>query len=264
MVVAALVGPWLASFSLRWTAWATVVPYAAAWVLAWFLKDPGTIRPRPLIGSRERRKLILALGRLFSKGAGWPLGLAVLALTAEVSHLAVVFLSQLQYQRACIPTSAFGVLFLTLQLVPMAVLALAPPRFGRRPPRWLIGLTLAMAILLGILAVQANPVVTVAAMVLLAVVGQAQGPLVAAWQNQQLRGGSRATTLSVHALWSEAVAAGANGVLGSLPAEVDVLLLVAAGLALVSAFTLFVVEWEHARSLARLGRPHRPRPPGLL
>lgn len=216
MVVAGLVGPWLAGISLRWTAWATVVPYAVAWGLSWFLVDPAKVVPRPVKWRRELRRTRLALGRLFWGGPSRILTLSSLALGGEIIHLVLVFLAQLVYQRAGIPTEAFGAMFLALQLVPMVVLALVPAGWGAHPRRGLAATMAASAVLVGVLALVTHPAVVVG-VVLLAVVSSLSRPLASTWQNTQVRGGSRATTLSVFALWSEGVSAGANAVLGTLP-----------------------------------------------
>jgi MFS family permease len=241
MVVAGFVGPWLAGFSLRWTAWATVVPYALAWGLSWFLVDPAPAVRRPLVWNRELRRTVLAFGRLFSGGPGRALTLASLALGGEVVHLVLVFLAQLLYQRAGIPTSAFGILFLALQLVPMVALAAVPLDFGARPRAGLVATTAVSAVLIAVLGWSWDPLVTVGAVILLAVVSAATRPLASTWQNGQVSGGSRATTLSVFALWSEGVSAGSNAALGAMPnGNLAAVMVVCASLVAVAALGIAV------------------------
>ena len=262
LIVASLASPFLAAWSLRATAWATVPPYALAWILSWFLVAPARaalaapaapvapmaptgpqqprIRRHPL---RIRRRLVMAASRLFGRGLRWPLALAALALMAELAHLVVIFLSQLQYQRAGIPQGAFGLLFLVLHGLPMAVLALLPASFGRRPQRSLAWSGVLASAAVAVLFLQANPLVSVAALADLATVAQVQGSLNAAWQNASIRNNAgRAAALSVYALWGEGVAAAGNGLLGSLSAAG---LLPALGTAavLMALATLCLVVW---------------------
>ena len=204
IVLASLLSPLLYGVSLRWTAYATILPYSAAAALSFLLSDEGAPPPR------ERRFVLSSLKRLLSDRRLLLL-LASGALAAEVSRSLVVFLGQLQYERSGIPRAWFGLIFAALQLVP--IVAGAAGALSRRIDRRAVILSCLAAELLSVLVLLLAP--ARAAVFLLALAGVSASaalfaPYFQAVQNELVGTDERATALSLNAMVVEGVAAAAN------------------------------------------------------
>ncbi|MBL8968173.1 MAG: MFS transporter [Spirochaetaceae bacterium] len=204
IVAASLASPLLYGISLRATAVATIFPYAAAALLAFFLEDEGAPAPK------ERRFLVASLRRLLADRRL----LAVLvagALAAEVSRSLTVFLGQLQYEGSGIRREWFGLVFAGLQVVPLA--AGAAGALSRRFDRGALMLGCLGAELVGVLALLFMPSSGFAVLAGLAAVSASAAlfaPWLAAVQNEAITTAERATALSLNAMVFELVAALSN------------------------------------------------------
>ena len=204
IVLASLLSPLLYGVSLRWTAYATILPYAAAAALSFLLSDEGAPPPR------ERRFVLSSLRRLLSDRRLLLL-LAAGALAAEVSRSLVVFLGQLEYERSGIPRAWFGLIFAALQFVP--IVAGAAGALSRRFDRRAVVLACLAAELLSVLALLLAPASAPVALLALAGVSASAAlfaPYFQAVQNELVRSGERATALSLNAMVVEGVAAAAS------------------------------------------------------
>ncbi|HRY72616.1 MAG TPA: MFS transporter [Spirochaetia bacterium] len=204
IVLASLLSPLLYGVSLRWTAYATILPYSAAAALSFLLSDEGAPPPR------ERRFVLSSLKRLLSDRRLLLL-LASGALAAEVSRSLVVFLGQLQYERSGIPRAWFGLIFAALQLVP--IVAGAAGALSRRIDRRAVILSCLAAELLSVLVLLLAPARAAVSLLALAGVSASAAlfaPYFQAVQNELVGTGERATALSLNAMVVEGVAAAAN------------------------------------------------------
>lgn len=204
IVLASLLSPLLYGVSLRWTAYATILPYAAAAALSFFLSDEGAPSPRGRRFVLSSLKTLLADRRLL-------LLLASGALAAEVSRSLVVFLGQLEYERSGIPRAWYGLIFSGLQLVP--ILAGAAGALSRRFDRRAILLACLAAELLSVLLLLLAPGSAPASLLALSGVAASAAlfaPYFQAVQNERIESAERATALSLNAMVVEGVAAASN------------------------------------------------------
>lgn len=251
LFAAAALFPLFPERPLRATAYATVVPYAAAAVLTCFLAAPAGAAPRdPADGSRvPAGGGIRAAARALVSDRRLLAFLVAGAAIGEASQAATVFLAPLQYERAGIPRAYFGVLFALLQGAGMA--AAAAGRFaeglGRRGAVALILAVEAAALLA--LSASASPAASIAALVAAASAAALFRPISAAFQNERISGADRATSLSMNALIAEGTAAVLNVAIGGT-AERG-LGTAFAGLALMSAAAAPL-------ALFALGTPRKP------
>jgi MFS family permease len=256
LFLAAIVSPLLYSISLRAAAYGTIVPYAAAFFCSLFLVDlPEAISTYPAAGSAARglRAALVSLAgdkRLL-------LFLSAAAVAGEAGHAATVFLAPLQYERSGIPVAAFGLLFAILQGAGLA--AAGSGRLSATLGRGhaLKALLLLESSGLATLAVSTSGVVSVVALVVVAVAVAMFRPLSSAFQNERVKGAERATALSVNAMVVEMAAAAVNIFVGRAAA---------AGLPVVFGFLAVAVAMLSsvvgiADRQARYGPPGAALPP---
>lgn len=209
MAVAAMASTQLVHFDLRWSAWATVIPYGIAWALSLGL----SVDPRAKLTAQRKhrwRPLGLAWGRVFGQPRRWLFAAAIIA-ALEVIHNLTVFLSQALYLREQIPEAFWGLLFLTLQLAPILALRLVPTGWGRNSAKTMLLLVLASAFAMAALMGGRGPIVVVGSLVLSSLCQALLGPVFQTWKLSSFRASGRALTLSIYAWWAEIVAFLVNG-----------------------------------------------------
>jgi MFS family permease len=203
LLLASLVSPLLYGVSLRFAAYATILPYALAALLSLFLVDAGPAREK---GAAPGRELRSALGRLLADA---PLLRFLLAMTLvqEFSQVAVVFLSPLQYERAGIPRPLYGALFAGLQVAALAsgLSGRLAKALGRRAS--LLALAATACAAGALLALSADPWLSVAALLALAASSSLLRPLSTLVQLERAGGFHQATSLSLNAMVAEALSA---------------------------------------------------------
>lgn len=215
LFAAAALFPLFSRLELRATAYATVIPYAAAAVLSCFLGDAGeTSAADAAAGRTPRPGSVRAAARALFADRRLLAFLVAGAAIGEAAQAATVFLAPLQYERAGIPRAHFGALFALLQGAGMAAAAAGrfAERLGRRGAMALI-LVVETASLLA-LAISDSPAASVAALVAAAAAAALFRPISAAVQNERISGADRATSLSMNALVAEGTAAVLNVAVG--------------------------------------------------
>lgn len=189
-----------------WTVWS----YGLAALLVFFLGEPKEDRTAAP-ADRPKAALPAALRQSLSM-APFLLGAALLA---ETSQFATVFLNQLVYRRAGIPTAWFGVLYglVTLASLLGARSQALTARLGTRRGGAVLFLTGAAACVL--MALLPVPAAAVGGMVLLRVSAALFSPLSLAVQNGAAHPAARATQLSCNAMVLDVVAIAVNPAFGS-------------------------------------------------
>lgn len=189
----------------------TVFSYGAAAVLALFLKE---VRSRQ---NRSAHHQLADFKSLLVHLAHSPrlLFLVLAAAFLNESHQTItVFLNQLQYVRAGLSASTIALVYVGMTLLGLVggFSARLTERLGaRRTGAGLLGLA-ALACLT--LALTCDPVLSVAAILLLRVCYSLFTPLQTTLQNQQVHTSDRATALSLNALLMDLVAVFTNLVFG--------------------------------------------------
>lgn len=193
----------------RLSAFWTMVAYAAALCASFFLVEPEHEAP-----SQEEKG---SLGRVILSVLKRPRLLLLLlsfGLFQETRQTATVFLNQLQYERAGIPGSLFGILLAGMQLLGFLGLfsQSVTSRVGEGRSFMLLMGTGALSCVL--LAQTSSPVLSVLGVGLLVLAGSLLSPLQSVVQNREVRTAYRATELSVYAMVLDGISAGANVAFG--------------------------------------------------
>lgn len=106
MVVASLGFTFLLNSDLKLSAFMTIIPFALALFVAFFLDDIS-----------EERKTVKLDFKVIFKNKPFLLFVIASTLLMETTHILTVFYNQLQYQRIGLPIQYYGILFLLLQCV---------------------------------------------------------------------------------------------------------------------------------------------------
>lgn len=228
---------------LRWgdsyTALFTVFPYAAAAVLTAFLTDVW----KPVENPIPFRLRIRALAEGLKNDIRFLPFLVSAALFSQCHQTIVTFLNQLQYRRSGIPTAAMGALYI---LITVAGLSAArahrlTQRLGNSKSVLLLLLTGGISCVL--LYFTANPVLSVAGLLLLHVAFSLFTPVQMELENRRVRGSSRATILSVYSIIGESVAAVTNLAFGK-SADSGVANAMLLGAAFCAAALILFILWR--------------------
>jgi MFS family permease len=207
LLAASLASPFIYGPSLRGAAIATIFPYAAAAGLSFCLAEVGG--PRSAGVADGTRAALRSSLRGLLKDPGLLRFLLAGAIITEYGQ-ALVFLGQLQYERAGIDRAWFGIIFATLQGA--ALLAAASGRlaraFGRKPV--LAAIVAISGLCAAVLALSANPVASLVALAVSASATAVFRPISTVIQLERIGGSDRATALSLNAMVSEASAALVN------------------------------------------------------
>ncbi len=193
----------------RLSAFWTMVAYAAALCASFFLVEPEHEAP-----SQEEKG---SLGRVILSVLKRPRLLLLLlsfGLFQETRQTATVFLNQLQYERAGIPRSLFGILLAGMQLLGFLGLFSQSVTSRVGEGRSFMLLMGAGALSCVLLAQTSSPVLSVLGVGLLVLAGSLLSPLQSVVQNREVRTAYRATELSVYAMVLDGISAGANVAFG--------------------------------------------------
>lgn len=189
-------------------AW-TVVSYGASALMSLFLQEPANIAAE---SKREETLTRVILSVL--KRPRLLLLLLSFGLFNEAVQNVTVFLNQLQYERAGIPTNRMG--FLLMAVTAFSLFGVLSPRLveklGER--RAVLVMFIAGTVCCGILVFTASPVVSVVCVAVLALSGSSISSVEAVAQNRQVRTDNRATELSIYAMLLDACAAWTNVIFG--------------------------------------------------
>ena len=183
--------------------------YGAAFLLSLFLPSV------PLEAAAARPKLRAFWATLF-QDRRFLLFLLGAALLAESKQTITVFLNQLQYLRSGIPPVAMGIctILVTLSSLLAAQSHRLAGRLGERCSAILLFGTGGMACIL--MALFAQPILSVAGMMALSAAGALFIPLRMDIQNRHISVANRATALSVHSFVMNLTATGTNLAFGAL------------------------------------------------
>lgn len=208
LFLASLAAPLLYTASMRLAAYGTIVPYAAALVCSLLLIDVPRVpaESESTAGRAHREGARSALIALL-RDRGLLLFLIAAAVLTEAAQSATVFLAPLQYQRAGVPATMYGVLFALTQASGMAAAASgrAITAIGRRR---FYGMLLTVSVFsLAALSASASATISIVALLALAAATSAFGPLSSIIQNEKAIDASRATMLSINAIVMELIAA---------------------------------------------------------
>ncbi len=112
LIIAALTSPLILAVSMKLTAFLTIFPYGAAWLLSFLLKDTAKPPEAPAMGMIESfRNTVLTPRMILFLIAG--------AVISEIAFAAGVMLNQAQYIKAGIPVRYFGMIYAFMQLIPL-------------------------------------------------------------------------------------------------------------------------------------------------
>ena len=197
---------------LRLAAFLTVLSYLAVFVLTFFLVE---VRP----AERDRRAgLRASVDILKDTLKNRPLMRLVLAfaLFGETGHMVTVFLNQLQYTKAGLSYTAISAIYMVMTLTEFATVFSEPlTKKVKARGMGLVFSTLSAAACIA-LALTADPVLSVAGVLVLSVSSALLSPLAAKLENDAVTVADRATALSMGALAADILAAGLDLVFGWL------------------------------------------------
>lgn len=239
----------------------TVFSYGGAMVLSFFLEDaPGGAPSSPSSPAAGAWKRFASQWREIwanlTQVRGFLPFLLASSLLAETHQTVTVFLSQLAYQRAGIPTALFGVLYAAATLASLlgGWSWRFTQRLGRRGGGALLFLG-AAGVCLG-MALFASPIAAAGGILLLRAALALWNPLSQTALNRTVRSASRATVLSIYSMVSSGVAVMTNLAFGRAADRS-----VASGLGLGSLFCLvgLALFLLGERNLSRL-ETAAPRP----
>lgn len=184
----------------------TIIPYGSTVFLTVFSTDVENSVEK-LISFRGQIRMLFQTVR---GDRSFLLFLFAAALLSECNQTVTVFLNQLQYVRSGLKPGAMGYLYV---LMTVAGLTAAHShrlvkRCGENRLTVLLFLTGAAACLL--MAFFANPILSVLCIILLRTAYSLFAPIQADIQNRRIKGGSRASVLSVNAIIMDSAAIGTN------------------------------------------------------
>lgn len=206
LLAASLLSPLILKISMEATAFWTILPYAAAAALSFFLVD---VRGR----QEEKRGINESLKAIF-KNRSFLLFVVSAALITETVQSVTVFLNQVQYIKSGIDMTYFGFL-LALTLV-IRLITVKSHWFSRRFGKVRsVGVLFAVILLgIGCLAFTSSPALSI---VLIGLVGGSMAlaePIILDIQNSSIRTRDRATILSAYSMCGSVIAAAVNPFIG--------------------------------------------------
>lgn len=206
-LLACFFSSWLVTISIEATAFFTIFPYGAAWILTFFLSEVESEK-------REKMKLKESIRQAFSDRSIIFLVVAM-ALMVEIFQAATVFLNQLQYQRAGIPVHYFGWILAGIQAVRLlsAKTKKVTDRWGNVPTI----LSLCMIVLVSCVAlmVTGQAGFSVLAILSISVSLAVMGPVEMDLKNKAIHSSNRATILSIYSMIASLIGVGGNLMIGT-------------------------------------------------
>lgn len=206
LLVACLLSGVMAVNSIDSTAFYTIIPYGAAAVLIFFIKDVQyNAEEKPSIKGSIRD--VLRNGRLL-------LLVVSSALVGEVSHSIGVFLNQPQYTKSGIGIGYFGILTAFMQVVCLvsAKVHKLTGKFGTRKVIKALNFSILASSIL--LAFTRNPIISIALIALSQGSFACLQPVVLSIENKSILLQNRATILSIYAMVGDIVSSLVNFSIG--------------------------------------------------
>lgn len=211
LLVSALVFSLWIGDHYRVAALATVITYACAAVLSFFLvevKEKGE--------SEASWAEIISTFKIIFKNKSLILFLVAVALLSESHQTITVFLNQLQYKAAGLSSSTIGTIFIVVVLV--GLISAYSSKFTRAVGQYKSGyffFSVAAALCL-VLSLQTQAYISVGCILGFRAINALFQPYQMELQNKQVTTKNRATALSVNAMIVDCIGAGTNLVFGSL------------------------------------------------
>jgi MFS family permease len=194
LMIAAVIFSAVVVDDYRLAGFLTVISYGLSMLLSFFLGDAG-VKEKETSGFKSDAKAVM---HALKGSKRFFLFLIAATLLAESSQTITVFLSQVQYVRAGIPTEYMGYIYILVTLA--GVLAAVSGRFTKRLGERKASKVLfaAGAIACGVTAFTVSPVISVIMIVLLRLSASMFAPVSMNIQNREVSIAARATLLSVY------------------------------------------------------------------
>lgn len=195
MVVASLSFTFVFQSDMKLAAFATIIPFALAFIFTWFLDDI-TEQKRT---SKYDLKQFLAI---ILKNKPFLLFVIASTLLTETTHILTVFYNQLQYQRIGLPIQYYGILFLLLQCIGLGSgwLGNLEKRFSKHRLIQIVFLGVSIAIV-GLIFSQ-DVFSTILLLLVIALGESLYMPLKSLVENENISEGYRSTILSYYSLFA--------------------------------------------------------------
>lgn len=224
------------SYSIDFAVFLTIFPYAVAFVMSLFLIDIP-------YHAEERVKLAHSIKKLFRNKNTIILVLAT-ALLLEVYQIISVWLNQLQYVKTGINPKFFGLILAGVQVV--RLISTKTDKITGKIGNNLVLIILSVLVVVSCIGLYltTSPILSVLAVVLLAISTAILGPIEMDLANQSIESSDRATMLSLYSMLASIVAASSNIALGKFAGQslsrglIICILMASLGLILITIYAL--------------------------
>lgn len=223
------------------TGFYTIIPYALAFILTFFLKEV------PMEVSTQRPKLMESVGKALKNPAVLGLVVAV-ALSREIYQSVAVFLNQAQYIKSGIDVRWFGLLLVLMQIGKLS--GAKAHRFGEvlGAKKAIVSMLVLITTSTLLLYATRSPILSILGVLLISISTAILEPLAMIIENKAIANIDRATVLSVYAMLGELLAATVNPIIGkAADVSLGTALLFCAGMGVIAIF-IFVVSNRSVRS----------------
>ena len=205
-LIASIIFSILVKQSMDSTAFWTIIPYAVAAVLTLFIKEVNVqqnekpkFKQSLLIAFKNKSIIILVIS---------------FALISEVVQVVGVFLNQSQYVRCGISIKYFGVLAVVMQIVRLSSIKAYKVSIKLGSNRSIQILYMIITICCTMLIFTSSATLTILSIIVICGSAAIISPIVLDIENRNISTASRATLLSVFAMFGDLTAAGANVIIG--------------------------------------------------
>ena len=205
-LIASIVSSLLVKQSLESTAFWTIIPYAAAAVLTFFIKDVS-------LQHKEKPELIQSLKTAFSNKNIIILVVSA-ALISEAVQAVSVFLNQPQFLRSGIRIEYFGILTAVMQVVRLSSVKAYKFSIKIGQNKSIEILYMVIASCCAVLIFTTNAGVTIFSMLALSACAAVISPMILNIENKSIYTSDRATLLSMYSMFADITGAGANVIIG--------------------------------------------------
>ena len=205
-LIASVIYGVLVKESMDSTAFWTIIPYAIAAVLTFFIKDVDVrYKEKPKL----RESLFVAL-----KNKSIIILVISFALINEVVQVVGIFLNQSQYLRSGIDIKYFGILNAIMQIVRLfSVKAYkVSAKLGENKAIEIVYSTIAICCIT--LVFTSNPLLTILSIIIIFGASAIISPIVLNIENKSISNNNRATILSIFSMFGSLTSAGANVIVG--------------------------------------------------
>lgn len=201
LLAASILSTFMIKISLSSTAFMTIFPYGAAYILSLFLVDTR---------EKDEKQSFKRSFRNVLKNKNIFLFIISISLVSESTHSLCVFLNQPQYVKSGIPVIYFGLLTALMQV--LCILSAKSYKFSEKfgERKMIISLFAVAALASFLLAFTSSPVITIILIALIETSFALCQPLSSKIQNEAIETADRATLLSVYAMVSDITAAISN------------------------------------------------------